>query len=104
MRDTRPIAVRLREAAELAVPERTRENLCMEASGVIRELVATCEQAEYWLNEQAEGGEIVQPDEMLRVLRAAIAKAKGGQLAQLRRETPGAIGFNPADDDMGDAS
>jgi hypothetical protein len=42
-RDTRPILQRLEDAAMLNVPERVRENLCMEAKGVIRDLVASLE-------------------------------------------------------------
>lgn len=52
-------------------------NACLIAAAP--ELLEACEQAEYWLQCEAESaapGEIV-PTDILRVLRAAIAKAEG---------------------------
>jgi hypothetical protein len=41
------------------------------------ELLEACEQAEYWLDNMVVGEDDVAPTEMLRVLRAAIARATG---------------------------
>jgi len=42
------------------------------------ELLALCEAAEFWLSE-SKPGDGVTPDEMLRELRAALAKAPSGE-------------------------
>jgi hypothetical protein len=49
---TKPdILVRLRDAAEFAVPERTRENLCAEAAAEIKRLRSRIEDLEEERNE-----------------------------------------------------
>jgi outer membrane cobalamin receptor len=43
------------------------------------DLLEACEQAEHWLTEhESSNYDLVRPTEILRVLRASIAKAKGG--------------------------
>lgn len=77
MKDTRPLPMRLQEAAQLWVPPRVMENLCMESAEVILALEVALEDLLNWARANISPNDANTPHDLLIAATTALAKLKG---------------------------